>query len=127
VRLYRNGWPDPDIERVIFANVRTPAEREGDLRAPVAANRRGSHRLEALVRRQEGAGYLVGAADYRYKQWQRLGGRNRKRSPEVPGSNRDIRNAALEALRHRSYRAGERRRSRIAGGEEWVSPPTFHA
>ena len=34
VRLYRNGRPDPDIERIIFANVRTPAERQGDLRAP---------------------------------------------------------------------------------------------
>src|SRR5215472_7456812 len=27
VRLYRNGQPDPDIERIIFANVRTPGER----------------------------------------------------------------------------------------------------
>jgi N-methylhydantoinase B len=30
VRLYRNGQPDLDIERIIFANVRTPAERQGD-------------------------------------------------------------------------------------------------
>ena len=51
VRLYRNGRPDPDIERVIFANVRTPAERQGDLRAQVAANRRGAQRLEALARK----------------------------------------------------------------------------
>ena len=49
VRLYRNGEPDPDIERIIFANVRTPAERQGDLRAQVAANRRGGQRLEALA------------------------------------------------------------------------------
>jgi N-methylhydantoinase B len=51
VRLYRNGRPDPDIERIIFANVRTPAERQGDLRAQVAANRRGTLRLEALARK----------------------------------------------------------------------------
>jgi N-methylhydantoinase B len=51
VRLYRNGQPDPDIERVIFANVRTPAERQGDLRAQVAANERGSQRIEALARK----------------------------------------------------------------------------
>src|SRR5437762_5532362 len=51
VRLYRNGRPDPDIERIIFANVRTPAERQGDLRAQVAANRRGAQRLEALARK----------------------------------------------------------------------------
>ena len=51
VRLYRNGRPDPDIERIIFANVRTPAERQGDLRAQVAANRRGAVRLEALAKK----------------------------------------------------------------------------
>ena len=51
VRLYRNGRPDPDIERIIFANVRAPAERQGDLRAQVAANRRGALRLEALARK----------------------------------------------------------------------------
>jgi N-methylhydantoinase B len=51
VRLYRNGRPDADIERVIFANVRTPAERQGDLRAQVAANQRGAQRLERLARK----------------------------------------------------------------------------
>src|SRR5215469_6440309 len=51
VRLYRNGEPDPNIERIIFANVRTPTERQGDLRAQVAANRRGAARLEALARK----------------------------------------------------------------------------
>ena len=51
VRLYRNGRPDPDIERLIFANVRTPAERRGDLRAQVAANRRGAVRLEELPKK----------------------------------------------------------------------------
>jgi N-methylhydantoinase B len=51
VRIYRNGRPNRDIERIIFANVRTPAERQGDLRAQVAANRRGALRLEALARK----------------------------------------------------------------------------
>jgi N-methylhydantoinase B len=58
VRLYRNGRPDPDIERIIFANVRTPAERQGDLRAQVAANRRGALRLEALAQKY-GAAQLL--------------------------------------------------------------------
>jgi N-methylhydantoinase B len=49
VRLYRGGRPDPDIEALIFANVRTPAERRGDLAAQVAANRRGVERLAALA------------------------------------------------------------------------------
>jgi N-methylhydantoinase B len=51
VRLYKNGRPDPDIERIIFANVRAPSERQGDLRAQVAANRRGARRLEALAKK----------------------------------------------------------------------------
>jgi N-methylhydantoinase B len=49
VRLYRDGKPDPAIEAIIFANVRTPAERLGDLRAQVAANRRAGARMAALA------------------------------------------------------------------------------
>jgi N-methylhydantoinase B len=49
VRLYRNGRPDPGIEAIIFANVRTPSERMGDLRAQVAANWRAATRLAALA------------------------------------------------------------------------------
>jgi N-methylhydantoinase B len=49
VRLYRGFRPDPNVERIIFANVRTPAERRGDLAAQVAANRRAQQRLEALA------------------------------------------------------------------------------
>ena len=49
IRLYRDGKPDPSIEAIIFANVRTPAERLGDLRAQVAANWRGAQRLSELA------------------------------------------------------------------------------
>src|ERR1700722_11853636 len=49
VRLYRGGVPNPDIEAIIFANVRTPAERLGDLRAQVAANKRAEVRLATLA------------------------------------------------------------------------------
>jgi len=49
VRLYRDGQPDPDIEAIILANVRTPGERLGDLRAQVAANRRAAARMAALA------------------------------------------------------------------------------
>lgn len=49
VRLYRDGKPDPNIEAIIIANVRTPAERMGDLRAQVAANRRAAARMAALA------------------------------------------------------------------------------
>ena len=59
VRLYREGKPDPGIEAIIFANVRTPAERLGDLRAQVAANRRAETRLAALAGKY-GADVLLG-------------------------------------------------------------------
>src|SRR6201993_2795561 len=49
IRLYRDGKPDPAIEAIIFANVRTPTERLGDLRAQVAANQRAAARLSALA------------------------------------------------------------------------------
>jgi N-methylhydantoinase B len=49
VRLYRNGVPDPNVEAIILANVRTPAERLGDLRAQVAANRRAVQRMLGLA------------------------------------------------------------------------------
>jgi N-methylhydantoinase B len=49
VRLYRDGKPDPGVEAIIMANVRVPAERLGDLRAQVAANRRAATRLAALA------------------------------------------------------------------------------
>jgi N-methylhydantoinase B len=49
VRLYRNGELDPGIAAIIFANVRQPEERMGDLRAQVAANRRAVARLNALA------------------------------------------------------------------------------
>jgi N-methylhydantoinase B len=49
VRLYRDGKPDPSVEAIIFANVRTPAERLGDLRAQVAANYRAAQRLGELA------------------------------------------------------------------------------
>ena len=49
IRLYRDGRPDPAIEAIIFANVRSPTERLGDLRAQVAANRRAALRLSELA------------------------------------------------------------------------------
>jgi N-methylhydantoinase B len=49
IRLYRDGKPDPAVEAIIFANVRTPVERLGDLRAQVAANYRAAQRLSELA------------------------------------------------------------------------------
>ena len=58
VRLYRGGELNRDVDAIIFANVRTPEERRGDLRAQIAANLRGDTRLAELAARH-GAGKLL--------------------------------------------------------------------
>ncbi len=51
VRFRRAGRsdPDPDLMALLLANVRTPEEREGDLRAQVAALDVGARRLREIV------------------------------------------------------------------------------
>lgn len=49
VRLFNRGTLNRDIDDLIFSNVRTPEERRGDLRAQVAANHRGSLRVQGLA------------------------------------------------------------------------------
>jgi N-methylhydantoinase B len=51
VKLHAAGVPNPDVEAIIFANVRTPDERRGDLRAQLAATHRGVTRLQELARK----------------------------------------------------------------------------
>lgn len=51
VWLARAGELDRGILDLILANVRTPGEREGDLTAQIAANRRGAERLVELAAR----------------------------------------------------------------------------
>ena len=48
VRLFRDREPDPDLLALFLANVRTPREREADLRAQAAANQAGARRLGEL-------------------------------------------------------------------------------
>lgn len=51
VRLVRGGKMDREMLALLLANVRTPVEREGDLRAQLASLKRGAERLEALVQK----------------------------------------------------------------------------
>jgi N-methylhydantoinase B len=51
VKLVRAGRLDRDLLDLLLANVRTPAEREGDLTAQMAANQRGTMRLIDMVAR----------------------------------------------------------------------------
>jgi N-methylhydantoinase B len=53
----------PDLERLLLANVRTPATRRGDLAAQRSAVERGSEGLRALVRRHGWEGIQNAAAE----------------------------------------------------------------
>jgi len=48
VRLVRGGEPVTDVLDLLLANTRTPGEREGDLRAQLAAHRLAERRLEEV-------------------------------------------------------------------------------
>jgi N-methylhydantoinase B len=48
VKLYRGGEPNDAVFDTVLANVRTPDERRGDLRAQVAANETGAERYREL-------------------------------------------------------------------------------
>jgi N-methylhydantoinase B len=52
IRWIRGGVRDPDVERLLLANVRTPEERLGDLDAQLAAIHAGSVRLADIVHRR---------------------------------------------------------------------------
>ncbi len=61
LRLVSGGVLNADLEKLIFANVRTPDERKGDLGAQLAATLRATERL-----RLHDAGHgLLGTADAR--------------------------------------------------------------
>jgi N-methylhydantoinase B len=51
VRIVRGGRMNPDLLAMLLNNVRTPREREGDLRAQVAACDTGAARLNEICRR----------------------------------------------------------------------------
>jgi N-methylhydantoinase B len=61
VRLMRGGQLDPDVLALVLNNVRTPAEREGDLGAQIAACHTGLTRLGEICRRY-GLGRATAAA-----------------------------------------------------------------
>src|ERR1700722_6630272 len=49
VKIFRLGELNADVMALLLANVRTPAEREGDLAAQIAACRIGERRLTEIV------------------------------------------------------------------------------
>lgn len=53
VKLYERGKLNDSVMALVLANVRTPAEREGDLSAQIAACRIGERRLLEIVKKYE--------------------------------------------------------------------------
>jgi|tagenome__1003787_1003787.scaffolds.fasta_scaffold20973417_2 N-methylhydantoinase B len=49
VKLFRRGAMDGDVRALLLANVRTPAERDGDLAAQIASCRTGERRMAEIV------------------------------------------------------------------------------
>jgi N-methylhydantoinase B len=49
IHIVKAGTIDPGLWRLLLANVRTPIEREGDLRAQIAANATGVTRFESIL------------------------------------------------------------------------------
>jgi N-methylhydantoinase B len=67
VKLCRGGKIERDFLALLLANVRTPAEREGDLTAQIASCRTGARRLEEIVARyglREVSAYAGHLLDY---------------------------------------------------------------
>ena len=65
VKLVRKGQVESDIWNLILANVRTPAEREGDLLAQLMSLQRGDERLRSITGRY---GFNVVARNMRQLQ-----------------------------------------------------------
>ena len=67
LRLVSRGVLNVDLENLIFANVRTPDERKGDLGAQLAATLRATERLKTLAQRYgsvELIAYMARVMDY---------------------------------------------------------------
>jgi N-methylhydantoinase B len=74
VRLVRDGEPVADLIAMVLANTRTPVEREGDLRAKIAAHRLAERRLGEVAKRhtasrvREAFGALLDYAERRTRR-----------------------------------------------------------
>ncbi len=75
VKLFAGGRRVDAVFRLLLANVRTPAEREGDITAQIAANRTGERRLLEIIGRygaEEVCAYARHLQDYSEKMVRNL-------------------------------------------------------
>ena len=80
IKLIRGGVEDPEIRRLIEANIRYPTDTFGDFRAQVAACRIGERRLAALSDRYGADDVLAAVAQI----WQRSEDNARRRLAATP-------------------------------------------
>jgi N-methylhydantoinase B/oxoprolinase/acetone carboxylase alpha subunit len=77
LKLVKKGQVDPEILSLILANVRSPAERQGDLMAQIAANRRGMQRLQENIKKygfthiKDYSGFLINYTDNIFRSFLR--------------------------------------------------------
>ena len=88
VRLVKQGVLDEELLRLILANVRTPEERRGDLRAQLAACAAGAAGWLALIER-EGAARVATAVDAVLAYTERLARARIAELGDIKGSARD--------------------------------------
>jgi N-methylhydantoinase B len=75
LKLAHAGNLDQSVMTLLLANVRTPTERAGDLRAQIAANRKGVERMIEVVNRYglaEVKQYMAGLLQYAERMTRRL-------------------------------------------------------
>jgi len=88
VRLVKEGKLDEEILRLVLANVRTPDERRGDLRAQLAACAAGASGWLALIERQ-GAARVAAAVDAVLNYTERLARARIAQLGNISGTARD--------------------------------------
>ncbi len=75
LKLVEEGQLNEGVLNLLLANVRTPEERAGDLRAQLAANRKGAERVVELIKRYgqaEVEHYMAGLLAYAERMTRRL-------------------------------------------------------
>jgi N-methylhydantoinase B len=70
VRFHRAGRVDPDVMEMFLINCRVPRERQGDLRAQIAACQGGLKRLDELFAKY-GAATVLAAKEHLFRQAER--------------------------------------------------------
>ena len=75
VKIMQGGQEIDSLVKVLLANVRTPEERAGDLRAQMASNNKGIERMRELVERyghEDVQHYMRGLLEYAERMTKRL-------------------------------------------------------